>query len=316
MKVSVSVIMPVYNAERYLRAAIDSVVSQTFTDWELILVDDGSTDASAEICDEYAAGDSRIRVIHRANGGLSAARNTALDVAVGEWITFVDSDDMLHSQFLATLIEIQHHSGSEIVCAGAVEGAEPTFKAVGVPSLRTYKAEQATRLTLYQRHGMLNTAWSKVFARRIFDKERFTPGILYEDLDFFYRAYAQVDTVTFTRARLYFYRSTPGSLVRRWRDNRLDVLAVTERLENYMHQHNRRLVAAARDRRLSANFNMLIEAARHDRPDVTLACWQLIKKYRLRSLVNPKVRAKNRVGILLSYLGMSMFLKLSRWVGK
>ena len=316
MKVSVSVIMPVYNAERYLRPAIDSVVAQTFTDWELILVDDGSTDSSAEICDEYAAGDSRISVIHRSNGGLSVARNTALDVAVGEWITFVDSDDMLHSQFLATLIEIQHHSGSEIVCACAVEGAEPSFKPVGVPSLRTYSAERAIRLTLYQRKGMLNTAWGKLYARRIFDKERFTPGILYEDLDFFYRAYAQVETVTFTRARLYFYRSTPGSLVRRWRDSRLDVLDVTERLEKYMLEHNPRLTAAARDRRLSANFNMLIEAARHDRLDIVADCRRLIKKYRFRSLVNPKVRAKNRIGIILSYLGMSMFLKLSRWVGK
>ena len=90
-----SIIVPVYNVEKYLARCIDSILAQTFTDFELILVDDGSTDNSGEICDEYAGKDPRIIVIHKENGGVSSARNHGLDIARGEYITFVDSDDQI-----------------------------------------------------------------------------------------------------------------------------------------------------------------------------------------------------------------------------
>ena len=90
-----SVIVPIYNVEKYLRQCLESIVNQTFRDLEIILVDDGSPDKCGEICDEYAKKDNRIIVIHKANGGLSAARNDALNIATGEWIAFVDSDDWL-----------------------------------------------------------------------------------------------------------------------------------------------------------------------------------------------------------------------------
>lgn len=97
----VSVIVPVYNAERYLRRCIDSILSQTFTDFELILVNDGSADGSGKICDEYAQEDSRVVVIHKENGGVSSARNKGIDVAHGEWISFVDSDDYISTTYLS-----------------------------------------------------------------------------------------------------------------------------------------------------------------------------------------------------------------------
>ena len=100
---AISIIIPVYNAEKYLRRCIDSVLSQSFTDFELILVDDGSKDKSPQICDEYASQDTRVRVIHKANGGVSAARNDGLDIAKGEYITFIDSDDWVERDYLSTL---------------------------------------------------------------------------------------------------------------------------------------------------------------------------------------------------------------------
>ena len=100
---AISIIIPVYNAENYLRRCIDSVLSQSFTDFELILVDDGSNDKSPQICDEYASQDTRVRVIHKANGGVSAARNDGLDIAKGEYITFIDSDDWVERDYLSTL---------------------------------------------------------------------------------------------------------------------------------------------------------------------------------------------------------------------
>lgn len=96
----ISVIVPVYNAEKYLHRCIDSILAQTFSDFELLLIDDGSKDNSGRICDEYAAKDSRIRVFHKKNGGVSSARNMGLDNAKGDWITFVDSDDWIETEFL------------------------------------------------------------------------------------------------------------------------------------------------------------------------------------------------------------------------
>lgn len=100
---AISIIIPVYNAENYLRRCIDSVLSQTFTDFELILVDDGSKDKSPQICDEYASQDTRVQVIHKANGGVSAARNDGLDIAKGEYVTFIDSDDWVERDYLCSL---------------------------------------------------------------------------------------------------------------------------------------------------------------------------------------------------------------------
>ena len=101
----ISVIIPVYNAESTLRRCVDSVLAQTFTDFECLLINDGSKDRSGEICDEYAAGDSRIRVFHKENGGVSSARNLGLDNATGEWIAFVDSDDWVGEKYLESFSE-------------------------------------------------------------------------------------------------------------------------------------------------------------------------------------------------------------------
>ena len=107
----VSVIIPVYNSEKYLRQCLDSVLAQTCCDWEAILVDDGSTDSSGAICDEYAAADSRFRVRHGRNVGVSAARNTALDIARGEWLTVIDADDMLAPDALEQWLQTERATG-------------------------------------------------------------------------------------------------------------------------------------------------------------------------------------------------------------
>lgn len=116
----ISVIVPVYNSEQYLYKCIDSILSQTFTDFELILVNDGSKDGSGDICDEYAEKDNRVRVFHKENGGVSRARNLGLDEAKGEWIAFVDSDDWVGYAYLEDLINDAYNSNAELVIHGTV----------------------------------------------------------------------------------------------------------------------------------------------------------------------------------------------------
>lgn len=117
---AISVIVPVYNTERYLRRCIDSILAQTFTDFELLLIDDGSTDASPAICDEYAQRDPRVRVFHKPNGGVSSARNLGLDNAIGEWISFVDADDWVDDVYFATLLKDATDT-SDIIISNFIE---------------------------------------------------------------------------------------------------------------------------------------------------------------------------------------------------
>ena len=112
METAISVIVPIYRVEKYLPACIDSILYQTFTDFELILVDDGSPDRCPEICDEVARRDARVRVIHQANAGLSAARNAGIEIAHGEWLGFVDSDDYIAPQFYEKLYQTAQRTAS------------------------------------------------------------------------------------------------------------------------------------------------------------------------------------------------------------
>ena len=110
----ISVLVPIYNAEKYLHRCIDSILAQTFTDFELLLIDDGSKDCSGTICDEYAVKDPRVRVFHKENGGVSKARNIGIDNAQGEWITFVDSDDWVREDFLQKRLDLALEENSDI----------------------------------------------------------------------------------------------------------------------------------------------------------------------------------------------------------
>lgn len=129
----ISIIIPVYNTEKYIRRCIDSVIAQSYSDWELILVDDGSTDESGKICDEYVEKDERIRVFHKANGGVSSARNVGLDNATGEWVSFVDSDDWVEESYLQNYID-DISADIQMVVQGIILDKETTT-VVSLPKL-------------------------------------------------------------------------------------------------------------------------------------------------------------------------------------
>ena len=114
----ISIIVPVYNVEKYIRRCLDSIAAQTFTDWECICVDDGTPDASGKICDEYAQKDGRFVVIHKENGGVSSARNVGLDVAKGEYVTFCDSDDWVEKEMLEVFYNTALKNDAEVVISG------------------------------------------------------------------------------------------------------------------------------------------------------------------------------------------------------
>ncbi len=300
----ISIIVPVYNALPFLDECIDSIRSQDFTDWELMLVDDGSTDGSGSVCDRAAEADARIRVLHIDNGGQARARNHGLDLAVGRYITFVDADDRLLPGALRTMIEAERAHGGDAVIVGGFTRGTDTRPHAG--TAQVYTAAQAIEHSLYQR-GIEPNVWARLFPTELFRQIRFVDGLYYEDLEIFYRLLdAHHGPVVELPDTVYYYRPNPGSFINTWSERRLDVLTVTDALvERYGSP-------AARSRRLSAAFNMFVLAGRHGRRDVADRCWLTIKAGRHEAVADRRVRLKNKAAALLSYLGRRAFTLVAR----
>ena len=198
MQPLITVIVPIYKVETYLRKCVDSVIAQTYRDLEIILVDDGSPDGCGRICDEYAARDERIRVIHKENGGLSSARNAALDVCRGEYISFIDSDDFVSPYFIEILYRGIAQTGSEIASVrrgvSFYDESEGSVRLAGSAedyTLAVTDAREAIRLIMYQR--LPNGAPWRLYKREIWDGLRFPTGWLFEDAATTHRAFMRAE---------------------------------------------------------------------------------------------------------------------------
>ena len=180
----ISVIVPVYRAESYLRECVDSILSQSFSDIQVILVDDGSPDGSGAICEEYAARDSRVVAIHQKNQGQAAARNHALPLAKGEWLCFVDSDDRIHPQMLEILYRAAVESGAGISMCAMLEAPvfPEDFDSPRELTYETLKMDEKTLLSLWDRDAYPGwVACAKLIRRVYVAGYPFREGRVYED---------------------------------------------------------------------------------------------------------------------------------------
>ena len=206
----VSIIVPVYNVEKYLRNCIESVQHQTYPNWELILVDDGSPDKSGEICDEYARRDDRIKVIHKKNGGLSSARNAALDLPPkGEFVTFLDSDDFWHHEYLETLIYLQQKYHADLVQCGFVRGSESVFP----PIEGSISIDVLDNHEVFIKEKANVIMCGKLYRTSLFDRIRMPVGLYNEDDWTSWKLYYQAKTIVVTNQTLYYYTINPASIM-------------------------------------------------------------------------------------------------------
>lgn len=212
----ISVIVPIYKVEEYLRECIDSIINQTYRNLEIILVDDGSPDNCPAICDEYASKDERIVVLHQMNGGLSAARNAGLDVAKGEYICFVDSDDFIHPQYCEILLNGIINANT-IACACEVlrysEGENIHTEVIKIsPHIEFYTKNEF--LLQQMQHKLEMGVWNRIYNRSVFDKIRFFVGKLHEDIIFAGDLLnLHYDKVAVISLPLYFYRQRLSGIV-------------------------------------------------------------------------------------------------------
>lgn len=221
----VSVIIPVYNVEKYLRECVDSVTTQTYTNLEIILSDDGATDSSGAICDELAATDSRIRVIHEENGGLSVARNRGLDIATGEYVVFVDSDDAIHPEMIEHLLRISNDTDSDLVTTKkpiATESVDWSMTDLSKEQIVTFTTEDSVRRFLMRFDNC--AVWGCLFKRSIIGDLRFTPEIINEDEMFLAEVFPHCGLFAVSDQLFCFYRNNAGSLSRTMSKRKFDMI--------------------------------------------------------------------------------------------
>ncbi len=236
----ISVIVPVYKVESYLSRCIDSILSQTFSDFELVLVDDGSPDNCGKICDEYAKKDLRIFVIHQENSGVSAARNAAIDWALkssdSQWITFVDSDDWIHPQYLELLYSAAKDLGLDISACEYAETSEITpyseIKSCLYQKMCTedfYVGDPITAVT----------PCCKLYKKSCFKTIRYPIGKRYEDEFTTYKVLFAKPHISYFNEKLYFYYSNPSGFIKSdWSPIRLDAISAHEEQIAFFRAHN------------------------------------------------------------------------------
>ncbi len=225
-KDKVTVVVAVYNIEQYISKCIKSIITQTYENLQIILVDDGSTDSSGKICDEFALRDKRIEVIHQPNRGQSSARNVGISKAEGSWLAFIDGDDYIHPQFIKILYEAASKSGSQIAICDYRKVKD--CETVSNEHMDEYQDTVLSSEQMLQSwHGKLTkietVPWNKLYATELFKSEiRYPVGTIHEDIYITHQLVAKADQVIIVWSELYFYLQRSNSTVgQRLTDNRI-----------------------------------------------------------------------------------------------
>ncbi|WP_443738958.1 glycosyltransferase family 2 protein [Treponema sp.] len=246
----ISCIVPVYNVEKYLRRCVDSILNQTFTDFELILVDDGSPDNSPAICDEYAVKDSRIKVIHKVNGGVSSARNVGLDVAKGEWICFVDSDDLIEADYMQKMYEAAINNNSDFIMCGIQQIAgyetlknnyKKKIKKNTVCKNRREFLQKIIRLrSRLENAVVLHSPVNKLFCASLLNGIRFREDLLVcEDYVFNLHYFYQIKSAVFLYDELYVYLLNTSSATHNFKSKYIeDILFALSETKNFYDKNH------------------------------------------------------------------------------
>ncbi len=253
----ISIIVPIYKVEDYLHRCVDSIINQTYSNLEIILVDDGSPDNCGSICDEYAEKDNRIVVIHRENGGLSAARNSGIDYCKGEYIGFVDSDDCIHPQMYELLYrDIKTHNTLLSFC-------QPNMcKKQVVKTVDINKDTICYNSSYILKKALVEDIWwsacSKLYHRSLFDSIRFPEGRTNEDYPTTVQIFDNCDNIAVNYNKLYNYCLRPGSIARSaFNPRKFDKIESAKDVYEYMQDHHPELVKPAQRNLLASCIGLL-----------------------------------------------------------
>lgn len=253
----ISVIVPVYNVEKYLERCVKSIVAQTYKDLEILLIDDGSTDKSGEMCDDFQQTDSRIKAFHKQNGGLSDARNYGIEHSAGEFISFVDSDDYIDEKMLETLHRLITENDADLAVCSAMD----VFEGKEVTQVKEIKEFNLNKVESYKymlRGDGIPSACNKLYKRQTVGNVRFPVGKLYEDGFFTPQILKKVEKTAVTSKPMYYYFRRADSITTKpFRKGDLDVIEAYDKCVKQVKELCPEALPYAEFRYRNAYFNVL-----------------------------------------------------------
>lgn len=313
----VSVVFPIYNVEEWVEESLESVVRQTYKNIEVIIIDDGSTDDSALICREFAYNDSRIRIITQTNSGLSAARNAGIDSAKGDFLLFVDSDDVLQEQHIEVLVNALIDNNAEIAITTMVPFRGVYQPQPVLPRLDILTTESAIEEMFYQ--GVFDScAQAKLAKKSLWEDVRFPVGYLHEDLPTTYKLFLKASKVVFVNSDTYGYRFNQSGINHAvTTDKKVETLELLDQAFDYFSLKNENLLPPCRCLRLSYCFHLLLNATESS---ISTSNRKLLYKRilcdRKAVLLDRKARKKTRLASLISYFGWNALFYVFKLVNK
>lgn len=238
-----SIVIPVYNVENYISRCIESIIAQTYRNFELILVDDGSSDNSGRICDSYAEKHNFIKVYHIANSGPGGARNYGVEKATGNYVFFVDSDDYIAKETVGILYNIEERTNADIIVLSerivperGQYDLEVTSSADIVNNIEEYTREQSIELLGYVRK-ILNAPWGKLFRKDILTSIPFPENVIYEDYEAMYQILDSANKIIYVPFQLYYYAQRAGSIMHSsWNEQRNRLMTVSREFMDFVKQ--------------------------------------------------------------------------------
>ena len=304
-KKMISVIVPVYKVEQYLDKCVQSILAQTYKQFEVILVDDGSPDSCPQICDRYAKKDKRVRVLHKDNGGLSDARNEGTKIAEGDYVTYVDSDDYISKDYLATLSELLKKYKADIAVTGIEvfdENDYPKCKKKGIEYV--YSGKSALEKMLYQ-NTLDTSACAMLLPIKIALDNPFPVGMYHEDEFTTYKYYSAVNRVVVTTRQQYYYLQRKGSIMHVFGKASIDELDAADNLVNFCRENYPDLIKAAESKKFSDYCQVLLAGfnLKKDFRDVYNRIFSYLKDKRIQIFLDGNCRKKNRIAAMLLLFG-------------
>lgn len=237
----VSIIVPIYKVAPFIEKCVTSLLAQTYTDIEIILVDDGSPDECPAICDAFASQDSRVHVVHQQNGGLSAARNAGIEVASGDYLAFVDGDDFVSPDYIQVLLNACKQYNTKMAACGYFEYySEQRNTPVCVPDTVVLSSQEAVLDIFTMKNQVQVMAWNKLYARELFEKTgiRYPVGKIHEDVFTTYRCCAAAEKVVCVNKPCYYYVQREGSIISQtFSPKRLQLLDAVNSIKPFVEQY-------------------------------------------------------------------------------
>lgn len=310
----ISIVVPVYKVEKYLDKCVQSILAQTYKDFELILVDDGSPDNCPQMCDEYAKKNKKIRVVHKNNGGLSDARNAGTTIASGEFVTYVDSDDYVSKDYLAILNDLRIKHEADISVGGLctfLEGNIPNPKKHGIEY--SYTGMEALEKMLYQ-DTLDTSACAMLLPTALAKKYPFPVGKYHEDEFTTYKFYSAVKHVAVTSESIYFYLQRKNSIMHTFGQTTIDELDAADNLVDVCLKNWPNIVEAANSKKFSDYCQVLLSTIelKNTNPEMYNRIVSYLEGVKFQVLFDKNSRIKNRVAAASLLMGVNGLFFLNR----